>query len=53
MVHLEGQLKDLFMDEALESDNSDKDLQIKSLEAECDKILQVKEEKWRLKSRAI
>jgi hypothetical protein len=53
MVHLEGQLKDLFMDTALESDNSDRDLQIKILEAERDKILQAEEEKWRLRSRAI
>jgi hypothetical protein len=46
LVLLEGQLKELLMDAALGSNNCDRDLHIKRLEVECDKLLQAEEEKW-------
>ena len=53
LVCLEGLLKELFLDVALETTNSDRETQIKLLEAERDTILREEEEKWRLRSRAV
>jgi hypothetical protein len=39
LVRLEGQLKDLFLDTTQEISNSEREFQIKFLEAERDKIL--------------
>jgi hypothetical protein len=50
---LEGHLKDLFLEATQEERSSDRDTQLKLLEAERDKILLAEEDLWRQRSRAI
>jgi hypothetical protein len=53
LIFLEGQLKELLMDAALDTDNCNRDQHLKSLESKHNKILHVEGVKWRLQSRAI
>jgi hypothetical protein len=53
LVHLEGLLNDLLMDEAREPHTRDRETKIKLLETEQDNILREEEELWRLRSRVV